>query len=153
LQEIRQQPAPAHSPDGGEPQHPQDQGRREDARSREDRQAGRAGEAVQLVGQADRCTEEIARDEVCRGAGASSRPAALMETVQETHAVTANARPAEADNGAAGIPVPRRPLQVRARAWLLWLTVAALLVWSWGPTEMHKITSLVTDWRNMAEFG
>jgi phosphonate transport system permease protein len=51
------------------------------------------------------------------------------------------------------IAVPQRPLPARARTWLLWLTIAALLAWSWGPTEMRKITSLVTDWRNMAEFG
>jgi phosphonate transport system permease protein len=55
--------------------------------------------------------------------------------------------------GPSSIAVPRRPLQVRSRTWLLWLTIAALLVWSWGPTEMRKIGSLFTDWRNMAEFG
>ena len=55
--------------------------------------------------------------------------------------------------GAASLDVPRPALQQRARTWLLWVTVAALLVWSWGPTEMHKVGSLVTDWRNMAEFG
>jgi phosphonate transport system permease protein len=49
--------------------------------------------------------------------------------------------------------VPRRPLAARARSWLLWLTIAALLAWSWGPTEMRKIGSLFTDWRNMAEFA
>ena len=55
--------------------------------------------------------------------------------------------------GPGPIVVPQRPLPARARTWLLWLTIAALLAWSWGPTEMRKITSLVTDWRNMAEFG
>ena len=29
----------------------------------------------------------------------------------------------------------------------------ALLVWSWGPAEMFRAASLLTDWRNMAEFG
>jgi phosphonate transport system permease protein len=67
--------------------------------------------------------------------------------------VTASARPAEANKGASDIAVPRPPLRTRARTWLLWVTVAALLAWSWGPTEMHKVTNLVTDWRNMAEFG
>ena len=51
------------------------------------------------------------------------------------------------------IAVPQKPLAARARTWLLWLTIAALLVWSWGPTEMRKIGHLFTDWRNMAEFG
>jgi phosphonate transport system permease protein len=49
--------------------------------------------------------------------------------------------------------VPRPALRTRARAWLLWLTIAALLAWSWGPTEMRKIGSLLTDWRNMTEFA
>jgi phosphonate transport system permease protein len=66
---------------------------------------------------------------------------------------TVSTRQVTADGAAGGIKVPRPPLPVRARTWLLWLAVVALLVWSWGPTEMHKITGLVTDWRNMAEFG
>lgn len=53
----------------------------------------------------------------------------------------------------AGIEVPRPPLLVRARSWLLWAIVAGLLVWSWTPTEMYKVVGLFTDWRNMAEFG
>jgi phosphonate transport system permease protein len=51
------------------------------------------------------------------------------------------------------IAVPRPPLATRARRWLLRLAILALLVWSWGPTEMHRTGSLFTDWRNMAEFG
>lgn len=51
------------------------------------------------------------------------------------------------------IAVPQKPLAARARTWLLWLTIAALLVWSWGPTEMRKIGLLFTDWRNMTEFA
>ena len=31
--------------------------------------------------------------------------------------------------------------------------ILVLLVWSWGPAEMFRAASLVTDWRNMAEFG
>ncbi len=57
------------------------------------------------------------------------------------------------DDGSARIVVPQPPLTRRARTWLLWFTVAALLAWSWGPTEMRKIGSLFTDWRNMAEFA
>ena len=64
------------------------------------------------------------------------------------------AAPASRSNGAlSDIAVPQKPLASRARGWLLWLTIAALLAWSWGPTEMHKIGHLFTDWRNMAEFG
>jgi hypothetical protein len=33
-----------------------------------------------------------------------------------------------------------------------WLLVQAA-AWSWGPSEMFRATALVTDWRNMAEFG
>jgi phosphonate transport system permease protein len=61
--------------------------------------------------------------------------------------VTTTTPPAEVAN------VPRRSLPVRARVWFLWLTIAALLAWSWGPAEMRKIGSLFTDWRNMAEFS
>ena len=57
------------------------------------------------------------------------------------------------DRGPGPIAVPRRPLAARARGWLLWLAIAALLAWSWGPTEMRKIGLLFTDWRNMAEFA
>jgi phosphonate transport system permease protein len=49
--------------------------------------------------------------------------------------------------------VPRRALGERARGWAIWLVIGTLLVWSWTPTEMSKITSLFTDWRNMAEFA
>lgn len=51
------------------------------------------------------------------------------------------------------IAVPRHPLAKRARGWLLWVVLGGLLVWSWGPAEMFRATSLLTDWRNMAEFG
>ncbi|MGE0850136.1 MAG: phosphonate ABC transporter, permease protein PhnE [Hyphomicrobiaceae bacterium] len=56
------------------------------------------------------------------------------------------------DRGPGPTAVPQRPLAARARGWLLWLAIAALLAWSWGPTEMRKIGLLFTDWRNMAEF-
>lgn len=59
----------------------------------------------------------------------------------------------DGNRDSSNIEVPRPPLQKRARTWLLWLTIAALLVWSWGPTEMRKAGSLFTDWRNMTEFA
>jgi phosphonate transport system permease protein len=55
--------------------------------------------------------------------------------------------------GADEIAVPRHPLARRSRGWTLWILVVALLVWSWGPAEMFRATSLMSDWRNMAEFG
>ena len=61
------------------------------------------------------------------------------------------ARPIAAPDS--GTAVPRHPLTKRAKGWLGWAIVAAVLVWSWGPSEMFRATSLVTDWRNMAEFG
>lgn len=50
------------------------------------------------------------------------------------------------------VSAPKRSFGQEIIGWLPWLIVAALLVWSWGPTEMRKAHSLVTDWRNMAEF-
>jgi phosphonate transport system permease protein len=67
--------------------------------------------------------------------------------------VTTTTRPTPHGQELADIAVPRPPLSVRGRTWLVWLAVIALLAWSWGPTEMHKLRLLVTDWRNMAEFG
>ena len=67
--------------------------------------------------------------------------------------MTITAPPTAPARDRAAIAVPQRPLPARARTWLLWLTIAALLAWSWGPTEMRKIDLSVTDWRNMAEFG
>jgi phosphonate transport system permease protein len=57
------------------------------------------------------------------------------------------------DGHAGEIAIPREPLLVRARVWVLWLTLFGLLAWGWGPVEMHKAGSLITDWRNMAEFA
>ncbi|MCW5689067.1 MAG: phosphonate ABC transporter, permease protein PhnE [Pseudolabrys sp.] len=61
--------------------------------------------------------------------------------------------PSRPDKLSADIAVPRHPLPQRAKGWLGWALVAAVLVWSWGPSEMFRATALVTDWRNMAEFG
>jgi phosphonate transport system permease protein len=49
--------------------------------------------------------------------------------------------------------VPQYPLMRRLRGWLGWLLVAGVLAWSWNPAEMFRASALVTDWRNMAEFG
>ena len=61
--------------------------------------------------------------------------------------------PAPPQAGAEDIAVPRHSLARRSRGWTLWLIVLALLAWSWGPAEMFRAASLLTDWRNMAEFG
>lgn len=51
------------------------------------------------------------------------------------------------------IEVPRPPLSARLRTAFIWLVVLSVLAWSWAPAEMWKVANLVTDWRNMAEFG
>lgn len=53
----------------------------------------------------------------------------------------------------ADITVPQQPFFARMRGWLALVLLALLLAWGFNPVEMHKITLLVTDWRNMAEFG
>jgi phosphonate transport system permease protein len=53
----------------------------------------------------------------------------------------------------ANVAIPRAPFLKRARGWVIWLAIAALLAWSWTPVEMYKIGGLITDWRNMAEFA
>jgi phosphonate transport system permease protein len=64
------------------------------------------------------------------------------------------ARPTSAPPaGADEVTVPRHSLARRSRGWTLWLIVFALLAWSWGPAEMFRAASLLSDWRNMAEFG
>src|SRR5215468_8596901 len=51
------------------------------------------------------------------------------------------------------IAVPSQPLSRRAQSWLLWVVIALLLAWSWGPAEISRAAYLFSDWRNMAEFG
>ncbi len=51
------------------------------------------------------------------------------------------------------IVVPRASLMSRLQNWFIGLFIVGLLVWSWAPTEMHKATLLITDWRNMSDFG
>jgi phosphonate transport system permease protein len=62
-------------------------------------------------------------------------------------------RPTAPPPGDEDVVVPRHSLARRSRTWTLWLVVVALLAWSWGPAEMFRAASLLTDWRNMAEFG
>ncbi|MDX2158544.1 MAG: phosphonate ABC transporter, permease protein PhnE [Hyphomicrobiaceae bacterium] len=52
----------------------------------------------------------------------------------------------------ARIVVPHPPLVERLRGWLVTAVLIGILAWSFAPVEMHKATSLFTDWRNMAEF-
>ena len=49
--------------------------------------------------------------------------------------------------------IPAYPLARRIRGWLGWALVFGLLVWSWNAAEMFRASALLTDWRNMAEFG
>ena len=49
--------------------------------------------------------------------------------------------------------IPRPPLTRRMRTWLVWAIIIVLLAWSWNAAEMYRAGALVTDWRNMAEFG
>jgi len=60
---------------------------------------------------------------------------------------------AELPVGSDDARVPAHSAARRARTWALLLAVAGLLAWSWGPAEMSQAVSLVTDWRNMAEFA
>jgi phosphonate transport system permease protein len=57
------------------------------------------------------------------------------------------------DHNTSLVDVPRHPFFGRMRGWFTLLLVAGLLAWSWAPVEMQKISLLVTDWRNMAEFA
>jgi phosphonate transport system permease protein len=49
--------------------------------------------------------------------------------------------------------VPHRPLGERLRTALVFAVVIGLLAWSWQGAEMSRAVQLVTDWRNMAQFG
>ena len=53
----------------------------------------------------------------------------------------------------AAIDIPRQPLMRRARVWIIWGVVIALLAWSWGPAEMWRAIGLFTDYQNMATFS
>lgn len=54
---------------------------------------------------------------------------------------------------APALAIPQYPLARRIRGWLGWVLVLGLLAWSWNPAEMFRAGSLISDWRNMAEFG
>ena len=73
----------------------------------------------------------------------------MTEVTLPGHERAARARPPEQTD----IVVPSHSLARRARSWTLGLLIIALLIWSWGPAEMFRAGSLLTDWRNMAEFG
>ncbi|MCC6946803.1 MAG: phosphonate ABC transporter, permease protein PhnE [Bradyrhizobiaceae bacterium] len=53
----------------------------------------------------------------------------------------------------AHIEIPRHSIRRRLGSMAIWAIVALLLAWSFSPAEMWRAASLVTDWRNMAEFG
>ncbi len=55
-------------------------------------------------------------------------------------------------HAAATAEIPRQPLWVRLRLWLIWAAVIAVLVWSWAPAEMYRVVGLITDYQNMATF-
>ncbi|MDX2266099.1 MAG: phosphonate ABC transporter, permease protein PhnE [Hyphomicrobiales bacterium] len=57
----------------------------------------------------------------------------------------------EPQTGAAHVPT--QPLLRRARLWLIWAVVIAVLAWSWAPAEMWRVTALFTDFQNMATFS
>jgi phosphonate transport system permease protein len=67
--------------------------------------------------------------------------------------ITASGAVPPASSPTASHPVPQQPFARRLRGWLAWLLVIGLLAWSWNAAEMFRAGSLVTDWRNMAEFG
>ena len=78
----------------------------------------------------------------------------MTEVTLAAHERQAAARPlADQQPGQPDIAVPSHSLARRARGWTLWLLIGGLLVWSWGPAEMYRAASLLTDWRNMAEFA
>ena len=65
----------------------------------------------------------------------------------------AGTRPSPLNDDLANVAVPRHPLARRVHGWVLWGLIALLLAWSWQPAEMFRVVALVTDARNMAEFG
>lgn len=60
-----------------------------------------------------------------------------------------NAPTADATAASATDPAPKRSLGSLA----VWLGLALLLVWSWGPADMGRWTYLFTDSANMAEYA
>src|SRR5262245_48051208 len=66
--------------------------------------------------------------------------------------ITANIRPVDTVAQRASV-VPQYPLSRRLSSWAIWAFIFALLAWAWAPSEMYRVVSLFTDWRNMATFG
>ena len=51
------------------------------------------------------------------------------------------------------VTVPQHPLSRRMRGWIGWALLIVLLALSWNAAEMFRVSALIADWRNMAEFG
>jgi phosphonate transport system permease protein len=51
------------------------------------------------------------------------------------------------------VEIPFRSLPERLRPPFIALLLLGLLAWSVAPVEMYKAAQLITDWRNMADFG
>lgn len=50
-----------------------------------------------------------------------------------------------------GITVPRPDLSNRIYGWIIWAGFAVMLIWSFVPAEIHRLTELATGASNMAE--
>lgn len=50
-----------------------------------------------------------------------------------------------------GITIPRRDLSTRIYGWFIWGGFAVMLIWSFVPAEIHRLTELATGASNMAE--
>jgi phosphonate transport system permease protein len=66
--------------------------------------------------------------------------------------IAANIQSVSGGSPAAGL-VPKYPLRQRLTGWAIWALIFGLLAWSWAPAEMYRVMSLITDWRNMTQFG
>jgi phosphonate transport system permease protein len=50
------------------------------------------------------------------------------------------------------IEIPRQPFLRRARVWLIWAAVIAILAWSWGPAEMWRGNPFDWNFQNIQIF-
>lgn len=69
----------------------------------------------------------------------------MTDSVAQNHNAAAPASP--------HLTIPQYPFARRLRGWLVWAFIFGLLAWSWNAAEMFRASALITDWRNMAEFG
>ncbi len=51
------------------------------------------------------------------------------------------------------IAIPKEDLSRRLYRWAMWGAIGIILAWGYGPSEVHKFTSLFTDAANMAEYA